>query len=358
MPVVFFGKSGPQPIPYRPRICPVPLLTGLFAALLGASGSFCGALAQDIADNAGTAEFQFLETLIYARPAGLAGAYTSLAQGEDAVGYNPAGLSKLESIRSISATLRRHLTDVTSGNVTYAFPGSTGVKYAFSAAYINYGRIEGLDEEGLSTGQEHVPASFNPALTASKKVSDRVRLGGTLKGVSEYLGDFEGSKLGWGLGVDAGLLYQPGVRNLGFGLSVLNVGTKVSSQWQGGSTGGMLPASLKGGFFYHPLDLPKGRVTVDIEVPWHDLPLLSGGVEYAYSSGLVLRTGSRLAWPEVKHYFLKATDQRPGEFTGGNALKLAGGFTFQGEGIGLDYAAQYWAGLSWVHALTLRYVVM
>ena len=314
--------------------------------------------AQDVDEGAGTAEFQYLETLIYARPAGLAGAYTSLAQGEDAIGYNPAGLSKLESIRSVSATIRYHMVDVTSGNVTYAFPGSTGLKYAFSAAYINYGRIQELDENGMATGADNNPASFNPAFTASKKVSDRLRLGATLKGLSEYLGDFDGSRLGLGWGLDAGLLYQPGARNLGFGLSLLNLGNKVASHWQGGDEGGLLPVSLKGGLFYHPLDLPKGRVAVDVELPWHDSPLLSGGIEYAYTQGLVLRTGTRLSLPEMEHYFLKATDQRPGEFTGGNALKLAGGFTFQTESLGLDYAAQYWQGLSWVHAFTLRYAVM
>lgn len=314
-----------------------------------------GPRAQDVDGNAGTAEFGYLETLIYARPAGLAGAYTSMAQGEDAVGYNPAGLSKLETNRSVSATIRYHMVDVTSGNVTYVFPGSTGLKYAFSAAYINYGRIQELDENGMATLEEHVPASFNPSITASKKVSDRLRLGATFKGLSEYLGDFEGSKLGLGWGVDAGLLYQPAARNLGFGMSLLNLGNKIASHWEGGEVGGLLPVSLKGGMFFHPLDLPKGRIALDVELPWHDSPLVSGGIEYAYTQGLVLRTGTRLSLPEAKHYFLKATDQRPGTFGGGNALKLAGGFTFQTEGLGLDYAAQYWHGLSWVHALTLRY---
>lgn len=352
MPVVLGGKSRVTGASGRLDRSALLLVSSLLTALPSAS------MSQDVPDGAGTAEFQFLETLIYARPAGMAGAYTSLARGEDAVGYNPAGLSRLETVRSISGTVRYHLLDVSSGNVTYAFPGAGGVKWAFSAAYINYGRIEALDEEGASLGTDLIPASFNPAITASRKVSESLRAGATLKGVTEYLGDFEGSRVGMGWGVDAGLQFQPAVRNLGFGLSLLNLGTKLASQHEGGETGGMLPVSLKGGFHYHPIEIPKGRLAVDLEIPWHDSPLLSGGIEYAVSQAFMVRAGSRITWPEAKHAFLLATDQRPGDFDGGNALKLAGGFSFEAQGIGVDYAAQFWYGLSWVHALTLRYAVM
>lgn len=334
-----------------------PVKSGL-AALLIALGGANAIRAQDISENAGAAEFQFLEILVQARPAGLAGAYTSLAQGEDAVGYNPAGVSRTDVNRSVSATGRFHQIDVKSGSVTYAFPGSRGLRYAFSVAYVNYGRIEGLDEDGNSTGAAHVPTSFAPSLTAAAKVSEKVRLGATLKGVSEYLGDFEGSRMGIGWGVDAGLQYQPSARNLGFGLTLLNFGNKLASQMEDGEAGGMLPASVKGGLYYHPLELPKGRLALDLEWPWYDVPLVAGGFEYAYLPSLTLRAGTRLSFYEVKHYLLQATDQRPGEFDGGNALKLAGGFTFQAEGVGLDYALQYWHGLSFVHALTVRYAVL
>ena len=199
--------------PYR-----LPTLSLILACGISAPRS------QDFFDRAGTAEFQYVGNLIYARPAGMAGTYTSLAQGLDAVGYNPAGLSKSESARSISGTARYHFLDVSSGNVTYGFPGAGARTYAFSAAYINYGRIQGLDEDGKETPEEHMPVSFNPAFTAAGKVGDRIRLGTTVKMLSEYLGDFEGAQLGMGWGVDAGLLYQPNARNLGFGLALLNLG--------------------------------------------------------------------------------------------------------------------------------------
>lgn len=316
------------------------------------------ARAADFSGREGTAEFQYIETLVYARPAGLAGAYTSLARAEDAIGYNPAGLSKLESARSFSGTLRYHMLDVTSGNVTYAFPWYGGLPFAFSAAYVNYGRIAEMDENGQATGREFIPTSFNPSLTAAGRWSDNLRLGVTLKALSEYLGDFEGSTLAWGWGVDAGLLYQPAAKNVGFGLALLNVGRKQTPQFAGGETGGLLPASLKGGFFYQPTDWPKSRVAVDLELPWHDAPLLAGGVEYEYLPSLTLRLGSRFDWNEAQYYYYKATDQQPGQLQGGNALKLAGGFTFRADGVAVDYAAQYWLDLSWVHALTVRYALM
>lgn len=329
----------------------------LRCAALGAA-FLCGAAsAQGLNEDAGTAQFQYLDMLVFARPAGLAGAYTSLASGIDAVGYNPAGVSRPDTARMISGTMRYHLLGVGSGNVTYGFPGATGRSYAFSVAYVNYGRIAEMDEQGNATGREFIPASFNPSFTAAGRWSDKVKVGATLRGLSEYLGDFTGSEMAWGWGVDAGMQYQPSVKNLGFGLSLLNVGRKEGGHFNGDVTGGLLPVSLKGGFFYSPLELPKGRVAVDLEVPWHDVPLVSGGFEYAYSPSLILRAGSRINWTEARHYFLEATDQNPGDLMGGNALKLASGFTFQSEGLALDYAVQYWLDLSWVHALTLRYAL-
>ncbi len=319
----------------------------------------CGlASAQEYSDRVGTAEFQYLETLVFSRPAGLAGAYTSLAQGLDAVGYNPAGVSKSEGARTVAGTFRYHFLDIASGNASYAYPGAGGMNYAFSAAYINYGHIEELDENGNASGKKLLPVSFNPSFTGARKLNDNVRLGLTLKGLSEYLGDFEGSQLALGWGVDAGMLYQPSTRNVGFGLALLNLGRKEAAHYTGGSTGGLLPVSLKGGMFYSPFDLPKAKVVADLELPWHDVPRLSGGLEYAYLPSLTLRAGSRVDWVETRYYFLKATDQRPGELQGGNALKLASGFTFQSDGIAVDYAVQYWNGLSWVHALTVKYALL
>jgi hypothetical protein len=348
--VIFAGKSS--------SLRAGPRFSAFRGAFLVVSIAAASASAQDYAQDAGTAEFQYIETLVFARPAGLAGAYTSLAQGLDAVGYNPAGVSKNDAARSVAGTFRYHFLDVTSGNATYAYPGTGGMSYAFSAAYINYGRIQELDENGDATGREHMPVSFNPSITASKKTSERVRLGATLRGLSEYLGDFEGSRLAMGWGVDLGLLYQPSARNLGFGLALLNAGRKETPHYDGGRTGGLLPVSLKGGMYYSLLDLPKGKVSLDAEVPLHDAPRLAGGFEYAYSPGLTLRAGSRIDWTEARYYLLKAADERPGELQGGNALKLAGGFTFVADDIAVDYAVQYWYGLSWVHALTVKCALM
>jgi hypothetical protein len=214
-----------------------------------------------------------------------------------------------------------------------------------------------VDEDGNEVNPNYklMPASFNPSFTGACRVSDRVRLGASLRGFSEYLGDFAESQLGWGWGVDAGLQYQPPAKNLGFGVALLNLGRKERSQLLDGRTGGLLPTSLKAGFFYSAPELPKARVQIDGEAPLHAAIRLSGGLEYAYAPSFTLRVGSRIDWSEIRHYYQSLTEEETGTWQGGNALKATAGFTFASDAYSVDYAVQYWQELSWVHALTLKY---
>lgn len=318
-----------------------------------------GAFAQDVPQRTGAAEFQYIETLVFARPAGLAGANTAAAQGIDAVGYNPAGIAAGAPGRSVAGTFRYQFMDIASGNASYAYPGRDGVwSYVFSAAFINYGHIEAVDENGDPMGGKLLPASFNPSFSAARRLSEHVLAGATLRGFSEYLGDFEESQLGWGWGVDAGMQYQPSAKNAGFGLALLNLGRKERSQLVGGKSGGLLPVSLKAGFFYSSPEMPKARLVADAEAPWAGTPRLAGGLEYAYAPAFILRLGSRIDWNEAVHYYHVLSDEASGNWQGGNAVKLTAGFTFASDGYAVDYAAQYWQDLSWVHALTLRYSLL
>ena len=340
----------------------VPVFSAGKSAFARAGAAFIWTVAvaagQDFSDRSGTAEFQYLDNLVFARPAGLAGAYTAMAQGIDAVGYNPAGVAKAGPGRSIAGTLRYHMLDIASGNATYAYPGATGMSYAFSAAYINYGRIDELDEEGNASGRKILPSSFNPSLTAARKVGENLRFGASLRGLSEYLGDFNGSSVAFGWAIDAGMQYQPNVRNLGFGIAVVNAGRKESPHYVGGDKGGMLPLALKGGMFYFPLDLPKAKVALDLEVPFHESPRVAGGAEYALMPSFTIRAGGKVDWAEADYLAKTITDERPERLRGGIALKGAGGFTFAADDLAVDYAVQYWHGLSWVHALTLKHSVL
>jgi hypothetical protein len=260
--------------------------------------------------------------------------------------------------RSVAGTLRYHFLDIASGNVTYAYPGAIGMNYAFSAAYINYGRIEEMDEDGNASGRKMLPSSFNPSLTAARQLGGNLRVGASLRGLSEYLGDFEGSQVAFGWAVDAGLQYQPAVRNLGFGLSLLNAGRKESPHFNGGDKGGMLPLALKGGLFYFPLDLPKARLALDLELPYHETPRLAAGAEFAWFPAVTLRAGGKLDWAEADYLIKTIIDEQPERILGGVALKAASGFTFAAEDFAVDYAVQYWHGLSWVHVITVKHSVL
>ena len=76
-------------------------------------------------EKVGTTSFQFLKILTTARASAMAGAYSSIASGSDAVFWNPAGLT---TVKNFNAT------------IGYADWFMDVMHYSFSAAYT----IEGV----------------------------------------------------------------------------------------------------------------------------------------------------------------------------------------------------------------------
>ena len=65
--------------------------------------------------------FDFVQLTISARSAALGGAFTSIANDQTAVFFNPGALSTVEK-SSVSATFMRHVLDISSGQAVYTLP--------------------------------------------------------------------------------------------------------------------------------------------------------------------------------------------------------------------------------------------
>jgi hypothetical protein len=301
--------------------------------------------------SAGTGEMEAITQVAAARPAGLAGAYSALAEGASGIGINPAGLAR-ESGQHFSGSVRPDLVRV--GSVAYTRPAYGG-RLALSASYVDYDQIAATDENQNVTGTLH-PFSLYPAVSYARAAGERWRWGATLKAAHETLGDFEGSRPAFGAGLDAGFQYQPAVRNLGFGASVVNLGRKFTGHTETDATG-PLPGMVKGGLFYHPRGRRQLALAADVEVPFHSPPVLAVGGEYRVLSEWELRAGTRWDADDIRNLYGWLNPSADIGERGGEAVKLGAGTTVRVGPVEVDYAAQWWRELGVVHALTVAWSI-
>ena len=339
---VFSPDSGPRlNYPTAPRL----------SAALSVVLALCAQAWPQFSGDAGTTDMSAITLVAAARPAGLAGAYSALADGASAIGINPAGLAR-ESGQHFSGSVRPDMVRV--GSVAYTRPAYGG-RLAVSASYVDYDEITGTDENQNVTGTLH-PFSLYPALSYARAQGERWRWGTTLKVAHETLGDFEGSRPAFGAGIDAGIQYQPAVRNVGFGASVTNLGRKFTGYTES-DEGGPLPGMVKGGLFYHPRGRKQLAIVADVELPFYDAPVLALGGEYRVLSEWELRAGTRWNTDDMRNLYGWLNPSADIEKRGGEAIKLAAGTTVRVGSVAVDYAAQWWQSLGLVHSLTVAWAI-
>jgi hypothetical protein len=292
-------------------------------------------------DGAGSAEMKGIRLVSAPRPTGLAGAYSALAEGPDAIGINPAGLAR-ETGPHYRASLTKDMVNI--GSVAYARDAAGG-RLAFSASYVDYGEVQERGEDG-SFGTALRPFSLYPAISYARAHGARWRWGATFKLAQETLGDFEGSRYA----VDAGVQYQPAARNVGFGASVTHLGRKFTGHFEGDDTG-LLPATAKAGLFYHPRGKRQLALALDAEVPLHGVPALAIGAEYRVMPEWQLRAGTRWDYHDIRNAYGWINPSSEIEERYGESTKLAAGTTVRIGPVGVDYAAQWRRELGIVHSL-------
>jgi hypothetical protein len=175
----------------------------------------------------------FLRNGMGARPLGMGGAFTAIAEGPEATYYNPAGMGfKPELTVSMSyktLSLDRHL-----GHVALSFPIRNEATMA--ASWVNAGVS---DVNGRGESRQLIGAIRNSqnafALSFAKAIDSSLAIGGNLKYVQEKLDILET----FAVGVDLGLLFR--FRNMIFaGVAIQNLGSSYrwdsSKYWTDGST--------------------------------------------------------------------------------------------------------------------------
>lgn len=168
-----------------------------------------------------------------ARALGMGGAYGAIAEGPDAVYYNPGGVGFSEfeqvSLTYNSLSLDRHLN-----SVAFLFPVHNEAVFGLSWINSFVGDVPMRDSDrNLYSDFSNSNNSFG--LTFAKRFADNLSIGGNLRYLQTDLDNLSA----YTVGVDLGTLYQPSKR-YALGLSVSDLGSSLawdSSNYWSGSRG-------------------------------------------------------------------------------------------------------------------------
>jgi hypothetical protein len=234
--------------------------------------------------------FTFLEVPAGARAAALGGAYTSLAQGSEAVFWNPAGLVDVKGFE-ITGSHVEYFQQLRHDQFAFGLPvGAGGLAASLRAMYTE--PIVARDDLGNETGTfgSH---DLEFALGYGFRTSERVRMGVTGQIVRERIQDLGATTFAFG----AGVTWDPAVmQGLRLALSAHNLGKAAHYEIDGVQGAAVpLPMALQGGGSYgHALGAAwQARGALETRLTTGRSGLVMIGGELAHASGAALRAGWR-----------------------------------------------------------------
>jgi len=228
----------------------------------------------------------FLRNGVGARPLGMGGAFTAVAEGIDAVYYNPAGLGfyprTMVGASYKSLSLDRHF-----GYVAFAFPVRN--EAAMAASWLNFGVSDVVSRGQSRQVLGDIGNSSNSfELSFAKGLSEMISLGGKLRYIQEKLDDLNS----FTIGMDLAAMSRPH-KYITLGAVVQNIGSK--HQWNGGEYWSQgttyeetFPLVLK---FGAAGNLLEGRLipAVDLETSDKGELKFRGGAEFWYTRKVTRR---------------------------------------------------------------------
>ena len=296
-----------------PRRCaPLRLAMAALVALPLSALPAAPALAQKV----GTTSFQFLKVMPSARATGMGDAYGALADGAEALFWNPAGVAGTRG-HAVTATYIPYLVDTQVTSVGYAVSMGNAGRVGVQLQSVDYGELAetrtdrlGFDPDGTYnpglTGSTFSPTAFAVGVTYARNLTERFSTGITAKYVTESL--YDGAYTGAGGTFDTsagaalfdiGIQYETGFRSLDIAMAVQNFGPEVAFVEEAFSAPLTFrlgaAADLVGADGIVRQD-PTNRLTVayDLHQPNDYDQQMQLGLEYTFADLVSLRTGYKL----------------------------------------------------------------
>lgn len=237
---------------------------------------------QEVNSGAGTSAFSFLKINVGSRAVGMGGAFTGLADDQNSLYYNPAGIAGLED-RAFIAEYHDYFAGLQSGFAGLVRPMGSDKALGFHITYLDYGEFIQTDqagnEEGTFSGSDMVFA-----FTLAMRKTHQLFFGATAKFIYESIQDYSAT----GLALDLGVRYMSDRGRYAGGLAIQNLGAQLSSLGTGEKDG--LPTTLRVGGSAKPPGL-FSVLALDVIVPFDNDIDFAVGVEYFKVRPLLLRLG-------------------------------------------------------------------
>ena len=210
--------------------------SGLLAMLLAASAH---------ADT--NTAYSFLRNDASARAAAMAGSFVTVMSDPNAIFYNPAGLSTIETPMG-SVGFFKHLLDINAGYASYSQPYEDVGYFGAGIIYMNYGSFDQTDDLGNKLGTFSAN-DLAISIAYSNSSEANLHYGASLKFVYSSIAGYTSTALAG----DVGVLYQIPDSRVALAASLRNLGKQLSSYL---GTNENLPLDLVIGASVVPRGLP------------------------------------------------------------------------------------------------------
>ncbi len=268
------------------------------------------------ASDIGTTALPFLEMQQGARPTGMGGAFTAVADDVNALWWNPAGMAR-SKLTEVTMSHTTFVEDLKTEYVAATRPLPT-LKGAVGASltYMSVPGIEGYDSTGRSIGKLTANNYAASAGYATFLVPGQLSVGF----VGKYIGQTLTTQKGTGMAMDFGVQYRRD--RVGGGLAVQNVGPSFKI----GNDTNPLPTTIRAGLGYSFNQYLLGAIDISKSRDGGALAHLGG--EFRLTPNFQLRGG----WQKQENL--------------GSGAGLSFGFSLMGAvgGAGASAGGENWGG--------------
>jgi hypothetical protein len=290
------------------------------------TGSTTGTTADNF-QNQGAAGATFTKLWVGARAAGMAGAYSALAEDITALYWNPAGIARLPGINA-GATHSEMFAGITQNFIGATMPLSERYRVGISLNEVDYGDIRRTTLTKDANGGNYNANDLAFGVTIAGALTDRFAFGATAKYLRNSILDLSAD----GFAFDAASLYQTDFYHMKIALDLTNLGT--DRAFEGNSL-----TLLANGSSINQVQTPLASHMVTSPFP---LPLIFRiGAATDALQGTVENQKLNLAFDFSTHSDGPEVYNLGGEYIWDDMVALRAGYAFNEDQLGLGAGAGF-----------------